>query len=120
MTRSREFKAGIAGAPVTDWRFYDSKWGESLLKLPQNNLAGYDSASLIPRARDLHGYLMLMYGTADDNVHPQNEEAFMNALIAAGKPYEVELFPMRKHGFVDTPALIQRYNAMVAFWDKNL
>jgi dipeptidyl-peptidase-4 len=63
---------------------------------------------------------MLMYGTADDNVHPQNEEAFMNALIAAGKPYEVELFPMRKHGFVDTPALIQRYNAMVAFWDKNL
>ncbi len=120
MTRSREFKAGIAGAPVTDWRFYDSKWGESLLKLPQNNLAGYDSASLIPRARDLHGYLMLMYGTADDNVHPQNEEAFMNALIAAGKPYEVELFPMRKHGFADTPALIQRYNAMVAFWEKNL
>jgi dipeptidyl-peptidase 4 len=48
-----------------------------------------DSASLIPRARDLHGYLMLMYGTYDDNVHPQNEEAFMNALIAAGKPYQV-------------------------------
>jgi dipeptidyl-peptidase 4 len=77
-------------------------------------------ASLIPRARDLHGYPMLIYGTADDNVHPQNEEAFMNALIAAGKPYEVELFPMRKHGFLDTPALIQRYNAMAAFWDKNL
>ena len=120
MTRSQEFKAGIAGAPVTDWRFYDSKWGESLLKLPQNNPAGYDAASLIPRARDLHGSLMLIYGTYDDNVHPQNVEAFINALIAAGKPYQVELFPMRKHGFVDTPALIERYNAMLAFWEKNL
>ncbi len=120
MTRSKEIKAGIAGAPVTDWRFYDSKWGESFLQLPQNNSAGYDAASLIPRARDLHGYLMLVYGTHDDNVHPQNEEAFMNALIAAGKPYQVELFPMRKHGFVDLPALIQRYNAMVAFWENNL
>jgi dipeptidyl-peptidase 4 len=120
MTRSQEFKAGIAGAPVTDWRFYDSKWGESLLKLPQDNPAAYDRASLIPRARDLHGYLMLMYGTYDDNVHPQNEEAFMNALIAAAKPYQVDLFPMRKHGFVDIPALLQRYNAMLAFWEKNL
>jgi dipeptidyl-peptidase-4 len=120
MTRSKEFKAGIAGAPVTDWRFYDSKWGESFMQLPQNNEAAYDRASLIPRAKDLHGALMLMYGTYDDNVHPQNEEAFMNALIAAGKPYTVELFPMRKHGFVDMPALVQRYNAMLAFWQANL
>ncbi len=120
MTRSQEFKAGIAGAPVTDWRFYDSKWGESFMKLPENNGAAYERASLIPRARDLHGYVMLMYGTYDDNVHPQNEEAFMNALIAAGKPYEVELFPMRKHGFLDVPALVQRYNAMLAFWETHL
>jgi dipeptidyl-peptidase-4 len=120
MTRSKEFKAGIAGAPVTDWRFYDSKWGESFLQLPQNNPSGYDNASLIPRARDLHGSLLLIYGTYDDNVHPQNEEAFMNALIAAGKPYRVVLFPMRKHGFLDTPALIERYNAMLAFWEQNL
>jgi dipeptidyl-peptidase 4 len=120
LTRSTEFKAGIAGAPVTDWRFYDSKWGESFLQLPNNNKAAYDAASLIPLARNLHGALMLIYGTNDDNVHPQNEEAFMNALIAAGKPYEVTLFPMRKHGFIDQPALIERYNAMLAFWAKNL
>jgi dipeptidyl-peptidase 4 len=120
MTRSQEFKAGVAGAPVTDWRFYDSKWGESFLQLPQNNAAAYDRASLIPRARDLHGSLMLMYGTYDDNVHPQNEEAFMNALIAAGKPYQVKVFPMRKHGFVDEPALMARYDAMLAFWRQNL
>ena len=90
------------------------------MKLPQDNAAAYESASLIPRARDLHGSLLLIYGTYDDNVHPQNEEAFMDALIAAGKPYQVELFPMRKHGFVDEPALIQRYSAMLAFWEKNL
>ena len=120
MTRSQELKAGIAGAPVTDWHFYDSKWAEAFMQLPQNNAAVYDRASLIPRARDLHGSLMLMYGTYDDNVHPQNEEAFMNALIAAGKPYQVELFPMRKHGFVDNPALLQRYNAMLAFWQTYL
>ena len=120
LTRSQEFKAGIAGAPVTDWRFYDSKWTESFLKLPQNNPAAYDTTSLIPRAHDLHGRLMLVYGTYDDNVHPQNEEAFINALIAAGKPYQVELFPMRKHGFIDIPAVLQRYNAMLAFWEANL
>jgi dipeptidyl-peptidase 4 len=120
MTRSQEFKAGIAGAPVTDWRFYDSKWGESFMQLPQNNAAGYERASLIPRAKDLHGALMLMYGTYDDNVHPQNEEAFMNALIAAGKAYTVEIFPMRKHGFTDVPAQVQRYYAMLAFWQANL
>jgi dipeptidyl-peptidase-4 len=120
MTRSKEFNAGIAGAPVTEWRFYDSKWVESFLKLPQDNPSGYQNASLLPRARDLHGSLLLIYGTDDDNVHPQNEEAFMNALIAAGKPYQVVLFPMRKHGFVDLPALIERYNAMLAFWEQNL
>jgi dipeptidyl-peptidase 4 len=120
MTRSSEFKAGIAGAPVTDWRFYDSKWAEALLQLPKDNPEAYQNSSLIPRARDLHGTLLLMYGTYDDNVHPQNEEAFINALIAAGKPYQVELFPMRKHGFVDAPAIIERYNAMVDFWEKNL
>jgi dipeptidyl aminopeptidase/acylaminoacyl peptidase len=61
-----------------------------------------------------------MYGTYDDNVHPQNEEAFRNALIAAGKPYLVVIFPMRKHGFVDIPAFTAGYKAMLAFWQKNL
>ena len=54
-----------------------------------------------PRARGMHGALMLMYGAYDDNVHPQNEEEFMNDLIAAGEPNQVEIFPMRKHGFID-------------------
>jgi dipeptidyl-peptidase 4 len=120
MTRSNEIKAGIAGAPVTDWRYYDSKWAESLLKLPQDNPGGYDRASIVARAANLSGRLMLIFGTYDDNVHPQNEQAFMNELIKNGIPYEVMIYPMRKHGFLDAPAKIHRELTMRDFWKKNL
>lgn len=120
MTHSQEFKAGISGAPVTDWRYYDSKWAEALMKLPQDNVEAYDRSSLVKVAGDLHGALLIIYGTYDDNVHPQNEHAFIDALIKAGKPYQVMLYPMRKHGFVDTPAKVHRDKAMLDFWKKNL
>ncbi len=120
MTHSQEFKAGIAGAPVTDWRYYDSKWAEAFMKLPQNQADAYDRTSLVKRAGELHGALLLIFGTYDDNVHPQNEQAFMDALIKADKPYQVMLYPMRKHGFTDRPARIHRDQAMLDFWKKNL
>lgn len=120
MTHSQEFKAGISGAPVTDWRYYDSKWAEALMKLPQDDPGPYDRSSLVKHAGDLHGTLLLIYGTYDDNVHPQNEQAFMDALIKAGKPYQVMIYPMRKHGFTDTPAKVHRDKAMIDFWKKNL
>jgi dipeptidyl-peptidase-4 len=120
MTRSREIKAGIAGAPVTDWHFYDSKWAEALVKLPQTNAKAYDDTSLVRRAGDLHGNLLLIWGTYDDNVHPQNEQAFINELIAKGKPYHTMIYPMRKHGFVDRPAQIHLHNAMLDFWKNSL
>jgi dipeptidyl-peptidase-4 len=120
MTRSQEIKAGIAGAPVTDWHYYDSKWAEALVKLPQDNPQKYDDTSLVKRAGDLHGTLLMMFGTYDDNVHPQNEQAFMNECIAKGKPYQVMIYPWRKHGFVDRPAQVHQHNAMLDFWKKNL
>jgi len=120
MTRSKEFKAGIAGAPVTDWHYYDSKWAEALVKLPQDHPQLYDSTSLVKRAADLHGHLMLIFGTYDDNVHPQNEQMFMNELIKAGILFETSIYPMRKHGFTDTPAKIHRDKTMHDFWKKNL
>jgi dipeptidyl-peptidase-4 len=120
MTQSKEFKAGIAGAPVTDWHFYDSKWAEALVKLPANNPEAFDRTSLVKHAAGLSGHLLLMYGTYDDNVHPQNEEAFMNELIKNGILFDVALYPMRKHGFVDTPALIHREKTRLNFWLKNL
>lgn len=120
MVRSTEFKAGISVAPVVDWRFYDSKWTEAPMRTPQENPEGYANASLIPRAKDLHGRLLIVFGTYDDNVHPVNEMAFVDALIGAGKDFDMMAYPMRKHGISDDAATIHLYRKMIAFWKANL
>jgi dipeptidyl-peptidase-4 len=120
MTRSAEFKAGIAVAPVVDWRYYDSKWTEGPMRTPQENPEGYEKASLIPRAKDLHGRLLIVYGSYDDNVHPVNEMAFIDALIAAGKKFDMMSYPMRKHGISDETATLHLYRLMLDFWKANL
>ncbi len=116
MTRTQEFKAGISGAPVTDWHFYDTKFGESYMKTAEENPEGYACTSFVKRAKDLSGRLLLVFGTYDDNVHPQNAWAFADALIAAGKPFDIMVYPMRKHGFVDKPAIRHRAEKMLEFW----
>jgi dipeptidyl-peptidase-4 len=78
MTRSKEFKAGISVAPVTDWRFYDSK-ATGNMKTPDENPQGFADTDLVARERP-HGRLLIVYGTFDDNVHPQNSLAFIDAL----------------------------------------
>jgi dipeptidyl-peptidase-4 len=120
MTRSTEFKAGIAVAPVVDWRFYDSKWTEGALRTPQENPDAYERSSLIPRAKDLHGRLLIVYGSYDDNVHPYNEMAFIDALVAARKKFEMMSYPMRKHGIEDQAATLHLYQLMLDFWKANL
>ena len=120
MTRSKEFKAGISGAPVTDWRYYDTKWAEALVGMPAENPEVYERASLVKRAGELHGRLLLVHGTYDDNVHPQNTQAFADALIQSGKLFEQMIYPMRMHGFTDPPALIHRQRTMLDFWKRHL
>jgi dipeptidyl-peptidase-4 len=120
MTRSAEFKAGISVAPVTDWHFYDSKWAEAFMKRPEDNPEGYRDFDLVARAPQLHGRLMLVYGTYDDNVHPQNEQAFADALIRAGILFDTAVYPMRKHGISDDPARIHLFKTMLEFWKRNL
>ena len=120
MTRSNEFRAGIAVAPVTDWRYYDAKWAELPMKRPEENPAGYAKTSLVSRARDLHGRLLMVHGTDDDNVHPQNSQAFMNELIKAGILFDVMIYPMRKHTIEDPPARKHLYKTMLEFWKRNL
>jgi dipeptidyl-peptidase-4 len=120
MTRSQEFKAGISVAPVVDWRYYDTKWTEGAMRTPQENPKGYESTSLIPLAKQLHGRLLIVYGTYDDNVHPYNELAFVDALIAAGKKFDMMAYPMRKHGIADEAATLHLYRLMLDFWNANL
>ena len=120
MTRSKEFRAGISGAAVTDWRFYDSKWAEALMGMPAENPEGYDRASLVRRAGDLHGRLLLVHGTYDDNVHPQNTQAFADALIQSGKLFEQVLYPMRKHSVTDRAGGMHLQRTMLDFWKRHL
>ena len=120
MTRSKEFKAGISGAPVTDWRYYDTKWAEALAGLPAENPEGYERASLVRRAGDLHGRLLLVHGTYDDNVHPQNTQAFADALIQSGKLFEQMIYPMRKHGVSDRAGAMHLHRTMLDFWKRHL
>lgn len=120
MTRSAEFKAGIAIAAVTDWSYYDTKSIEAMMKWPAENPEGYRHTSLLRSAKDLHGRLLLVHGTYDDNVHIQNSWHFADELIKAGKTFDMMIYPMRKHSFTDNPARIHLSKTMLEFWKKNL
>ncbi|HSU88080.1 MAG TPA: prolyl oligopeptidase family serine peptidase, partial [Terriglobia bacterium] len=106
-----DFKAGFAGGPVTDWRYYDSIYTERYLGLPQKNEKGYRDSSPVKYATQLKGKLLIAHGTGDDNVHFANTLTVINDLIEAGKYVEVLAFPGRGHGVSDPPArriLMQR------------
>ena len=120
LTRSQEFKAGIAVAAVTDRAYYDTKYVEAFMKTPETNPEGYEQVSLVRRAKDLHGQLLLVHGTYDDNVHPQNTWHFVDELVKAGKPLELMIYPMRKHDIADRPARIHLYRKMLEFWKRHL
>jgi dipeptidyl-peptidase-4 len=93
------FKCGAAGAPVTDWKFYDSIYTERYMRTPSENPAGYKSSSPLEAAANLKAHLLIIHGTSDDNVHMQNTINFLEALIRADKPYELHIQPGQKHGF---------------------
>lgn len=120
MTQSQEFKAGIAGAGVTDFRLYDTKWAEAMMKTEKENKEGYEKVSLMKYAKDLHGRLMLVHGTHDDNVHIQNTYQFIQELIKADKLFELMVYPLRGHGIVDRPGRRHLNRVMLDFWKRNL
>ncbi len=119
MTSSEEFAAGVAVAPVSDWRYYDTIYTERYMKRPQDNEEGYELTSHAKRAADLHGRLLLVHGTYDDNVHPQNSWRFADELIEAGITLDMMIYPMRKHGIADDAAQLHIYKTMVEFWQRN-
>ena len=120
LTHSTMFKAGIAGAPVTDWRLYDSIYTERYMGTPQNNPEGYDKTSVVKAAKNLHGNLLLIHGAIDDNVHMQNSIQFVYELEKAGKQFEFMIYPKSRHGVAD-PALVKHMREMMLrFILKNL
>ncbi len=115
-----DFKAGFAGGPVTDWRYYDSIYTERYLGLPQKNEKGYRDSSPVKYAAQLKGKLLIAHGTGDDNVHFANTLTVINELIEAGKYVEVLAFPGRGHGVSDPPARRVLMQRVTQFFLDNL
>ncbi|RMG69289.1 MAG: S9 family peptidase [Bacteroidetes bacterium] len=114
------FKAGIAVAPVTNWRFYDTIYTERYLKTPQLNPDGYDENSPLNFAGDLQGSLLLVHGTGDDNVHVQNSYELVDALVASSKQFEMFFYPNRNHGIYGGTTRYHLYQKMTNFLMNNL
>jgi dipeptidyl-peptidase-4 len=114
------FKAGIAVAPVTSWRYYDTVYTERFLQRPQDNPTGYDAYSPITHAKKLKGAFLLVHGTGDDNVHFQNAVIFQEALIQANKDFDSFYYPDKNHGLYGGMTRIHLYNKMLKFWLRNL
>lgn len=120
MTHSRSFAAGIAGGSVTDWRDYDSIYTERVMGLPQENPEGYRKSSPRFAAKELHGRLLLIHGTIDDNVHPQNTIQFIQALQEAGKQFELMLYPKARHGIVDDAQRRHMHRMILDFLERTV
>lgn len=101
------FRAACGSSPVTDWRFYDTIYTERYMWTPQENKAGYDAGAAMTYAQNLKGYLMLYYGTLDDNVHPANSMALIRALQRSRKSFEVQVGPDAGHSGLDTDRMLE-------------
>jgi dipeptidyl-peptidase 4 len=114
------YKLGIAGAPVTTWRYYDNIYTERFLQRPQDNPSGYDDNSPVKYADKLQGKFLLIHGTGDDNVHFQNAVALEEALINAGKQFRSHFYPDQAHGFRGGKVNYHMYTLMTEFVLENL
>ncbi len=92
------FQVGVAGAPVTDWRNYDSIYTERYMRRPQDNPEGYEKGSCLTYAKGLKGNLFIHHGTVDDNVHPCNTIELVQALLRENKTFDLMMYPENQHG----------------------
>jgi dipeptidyl-peptidase 4 len=91
------YQTGVAVSPVTHWSLYDNVYTERFNGLPERNRAGYDRGSPLTHVNGLRGNLLLIHGSGDDNVHYQNSEMLINALVRANKPFTMMEYPNRTH-----------------------
>jgi len=119
-TGEKVFKAGIAVAPVIDWRLYNTAYTERFMRRPQENFKGYDVSSALKRADKLQGSLLLVHGTADDNVHTQNTMLYIDKLVAADKQFEMQLYTDKNHSILGKQTRRHLYTRMSDFLIKNL
>jgi dipeptidyl-peptidase-4 len=114
------FETAISVAPVTSWRFYDTIYTERFMRTPQENPEGYDLNSPLNYADQLKGKLLLVHGSADDNVHFQNTMRMVEALVQANKQFDWAVYPDKNHGIYGGKTREQLYNKMTQFILNNL
>src|ERR1700676_500929 len=114
------FRAGVAGAPVTDWTLYDTHYTERYLDRPQDNAAGYAASSVLPYAKDLKGKLLVMHGMADDNVLFLHSTKLFRKLQDLGKTFDVMVYPGAKHGVMRQNDGRHGYKMIKRFFEENL
>lgn len=114
------FKAGVSVAPVTHWKFYDTIYTERFMQTPQLNPEGYEVSSPLTYIKDYKGKLLLIHGTADDNVHFQNAVVMVDELIKNNKQFETMFYPEKDHGIFGGNTRIHLFNMITNFILNNL
>ncbi len=121
MTKGADiFKVGIAVAPVTNWRFYDSVYTERFMQTPQENATGYDLNSPINHVEKLKGNYLLVHGSADDNVHYQNAMLMAEALVQANKEFDMHSYTDKNHGIYGGYTRLHLYRKMTNYIKEHL
>jgi dipeptidyl-peptidase-4 len=120
MSHSDRFRAGVAVAPVTDWRNYDSIYTERYLGQPSDFAAGYKDFSVVNSAAKLKGRLLLVHGTSDDNVHMANSVQFVQKLIEAQIPYDLQIYPRKTHSIAGPDVRTHLFNRILAHFEQYL
>ncbi|MFQ5703751.1 MAG: S9 family peptidase [Gemmatimonadales bacterium] len=120
LTGERTFKTAIAVAPVTDWRFYDTIYTERYMRTPQENEQGYDLGAPLSYADELQGKLLIVHGTGDDNVHPQNTIRMILALEEANKQFDMRLYPNKTHAIAGGRTRVNLYQLFTDWIKENL
>lgn len=119
-TDEKIFKAGISVAPVTDWRLYNTAYTERFMRQPKENNGGYDAGSPLKHADKFSGNLLIIHGTADDNVHVQNTYLYLDALLKAGKQAELYLYSDKNHSILGKETRRHLYKKKFDFLERAL
>jgi len=120
MRRPEVFHVGVAGAPVVQWEDYDTHYTERYMDTPQDNAEGYDAANVLTYAKDLDQPLLVIHGTADDNVYFMHSLKLVDALFREGKAFEFLPLAGSTHRVKD-PAVVRRmYDRVLASFDRYL
>ena len=121
MSEGRDvFACGVAVAPPTNWRYYDTVYTERYMRTPKENKTGYDEVSPMGRVKKLHGKLLICHGIADDNVHIQNTYEYADALVQADKDFRMVMYPNRNHGIRGGNCRNHLYRQITDFFNENL